>query len=248
MKEFKSEFAHSYGTYSFGYCNYAILEKGDSLSLVYEKGYLPYSGDEKARNVFYMARSARVPLGEFKMSSENRRVAKKFDGMFEREYVPVKHFDTNNEEFLDFCLSYFKKRHGKNAMPEKRLRTILGVGLISDIVVYKKDDVPLAYVFLVQDKHTTHFWFSFYDLSLVHQSLGMWLMIDIAREAQKQKKLYFYLGTVYAEKALYKTNFEKIEYWNGTRWIQDKKKLRARSRGDKSREVLFNDEWKDTFK
>ena len=82
-------------------------------------------------------------------------------------------------------------------------------------------------------------------MSLVRKSLGMWLMVDAARTAKKEGKEYLYLGTVYADKALYKTNFDNIEYWSGEAWIADKKKLRARSRRDKERKVECSDEWKE---
>ena len=73
----------------------------------------------------------------------------------------------------------------------------------------------------------------------------MWLMLDSAREAQKSGKKYFYMGTVYGEKALYKTNFDNIEHWNGHDWIEDKKKLRDLSRSDEKRVFNAIDEWKE---
>jgi len=60
-------------------------------------------------------------------------------------------------------------------MPEERLKTILNHGLITDIVSYNMDNRPAAYIFEVSDEDMTHFWYSFYDLSLIYQSLGMWL-------------------------------------------------------------------------
>lgn len=91
----------------------------------------------------------------------------------------------------------------------------------------------------------SHYWYSFYDLDLVFKSLGLWIMIDSIREAKKEKKDYFYLGTVYGEKALYKTNFDHLEYWNGGKWIADKKSLKIRSRSDQEREFNAIDEWKE---
>ena len=57
-------------------------------------------------------------------------------------------------------------------------------------------------------------------------------MIDAVREAQKSGKKYLYLGTVYGDKALYKTNFKNLEWWNGNEWISDIKKLKALARTD----------------
>jgi len=245
MYTFNSELTHSYKNYSFGYCNYAVREKGDKLSNIYKKGYLPYSGRKNVKDVFYMARSARINLGQFTLNSENRRIAKRFDGSFSRERIPFKKYNYNDNDFLSFCLKYFTERHGPKVMPRERLLAVLESGLISHIILYKTKNKKTAYVFEVSDIAMAHFWFSFYDLELVYKSLGMWLMIDTAREAHKQGKQHLYVGTVYGEKALYKTNFSALEYWDGGKWIADKKKLRARSRKDIEREITCIDEWKE---
>ncbi|MBR9703204.1 arginine-tRNA-protein transferase, partial [Candidatus Woesearchaeota archaeon] len=125
MKEFKSEFSHSYSTYSFGYANYAIRENKDALADIYTRGYLPYTGSPNVKNTLYMARSARVDLKTFSPNSENRRILKKFDGTFERATTPLGEFDYKNKNFLDFCLSFFSERHGPDVTPEQRLLTIL---------------------------------------------------------------------------------------------------------------------------
>lgn len=245
MKKFSSEFTHSYNTYSFGYCNYVQKQPHDRLSDLYEGGYLPYSGADGMKDVFYMARSARIALHNFSLSSENRRIAKKFDGMFVRKEIPIKKFIADRHA-LSFCLSYFKKRHGNRVMPRKRLMTILSSGLLSHVVTYEKNSSPIAYVLEVCDSAMTHFWFSFYDLSLIRQSLGMWLLIDSARVAQERKKKYFYAGTVYGEKGIYKTNFKTVEYWDGTEWVNDISRLKSRSRSDQERVYDATDEWKES--
>lgn len=247
MKEFKSEFAHSYKTYSFGYTNYALKEKGDGFSKIYELGYLPYSGSENIKNTLYMCRSARLNLKKFKLNSENRRISRKFDGEFSKEIIPIEKFKIN-KGFVKFCTDYFEKRHGPNVMPKERLFTIINSGFLTNIIEYKEKGKIVAYVFLANDKKMGHYWYSFYNLDLVFKSLGLWIMIDSIREAKKEKKDYFYLGTVYGEKALYKTNFSNLEYWDGNNWIENRKKLRDKSRSDSEKETNITDEWKENKK
>lgn len=214
------------------------------MSEIYKAGYLPYSGSPEAKNIFYMARSARVPLATFSFSSENRRVAGKFDGAFRRVSTPINKFDIKNKKFLSFCADYFAKRHGSAVMPPDRLNFILESGIISNIVSYEKNRKPAAYIFECSDKRMTHFWYSFYNLDLVHQSLGMWLMLDSVRQAKECGAEYFYVGTVYGEKALYKTAFQNLEYWNGGSWVSDIKKLKTLGRSEKERTVNLIDAWK----
>lgn len=94
--------------------------ENDPLSSVYEQGYLPYSGANDVCDVYYSARSARVRLGDFALSSENRRIAKRFDGRFTKERVAAFAFEPD-EAFWNFCLSYFSEKHGSSAMPKERL-------------------------------------------------------------------------------------------------------------------------------
>jgi arginyl-tRNA--protein-N-Asp/Glu arginylyltransferase len=241
MKRFKSEFAHSYATYSFGYCEYALREH-DTLSELYGAGFLPYTGAE-VKDTLYMARSARVRLDDFELSSENRRILKKFDGSLTRSVTPLAEFN-DDAAFNVFCLEYFKKRHG-NVMPKDRLRAILESGFITDVATYTKDGAIIAYVLLAADDACSHFWFSFYDLSYIRQSLGLWLLLDCARAAKREGKRHYYIGTVYGEKGLYKTNFPALEYWDGSAWRADPKTLRALCKTDTKREFGRADVWKE---
>lgn len=244
MKIFSSEVAHNYDTYTFAYANYAELEAGDHLADIYALGYLPYSGSRGIKNTLYMARSARVLLKEFVITSENRRIAKKFDGRFSKERVPIGEC-TMDETFYDFCLTYFKERHGERAMPRERLEFILHNSFISHIIVYKDGEQIVAYVFEMRDGSAGHYWYSFYELSLVRQSLGLWLMLDCIRDAKDAGLEHYYLGTVYGEKALYKTNFEPLEWWDGEHWSGDVGLLRQRGRSDAPRAVAPMDAWKE---
>ena len=204
---------------------YAEREAGDSLEILYAEGYLPYSGAQGLRDVFYNARSARVMLNEFSITSENRRIAKKFDGQFKKERVPFSQFSPT-EDFYEFCLGYFAQHHGPQAMPRGRLTTILYSGLITSVLIYRSTHTPAAYVLEVEDGMMGHFWFSFYDLSYTKQSLGLWLMLDCIRSAKERGLSNYYLGTVYDESARYKLNFKPLEWWDGNSWSRDTERLK----------------------
>lgn len=243
MNIWHSEYLQNYGTYTFGYGAYASLEEGDSLAAVYEQGFLPYSGTKGVLDTLYMARSARVALPSFEPTSENRRVLKRFDEVFTKSPIDAKDWAAN-PEVLTFCLSYFAGRHNASVMPEERLRCILSHDTKPHGVRYEKDGKLAALTLLAEDPIMTHFWFSFYDLSLVEQSLGMWLMLDAARDAKASGKKHFYLGTVYGEKALYKANFPALSWWDGRTWQDDTATLKLRARTDLTRAAAGADAWK----
>lgn len=214
-------------------------ESGDNLSEVYERGFLPYSASVGVANRFYLARSARIPLSDFSLSSENRRVWKKFENMFS-VVIAAPEIIAHDEAAIAFMLNYFKERHGEDVMSRERLIHILSAELGTTVSIYKdKNKATIAYVIENADSSIGHFWFSFYDLSFVFQSLGMWLMIERVLKAKEEGKTHYYLGTVYGEKALYKTNFNNLEYWNGVSWVSNIAELKSHARTDASRSVVL---------
>lgn len=231
MKIRRNEFGHEYEKYRFGYCEYAELEQGDNPEDFYKNGFLPYSADPLVHNLFYMARSARVVLKTFELSSENRRVAKRFDNVFSTRSLSVNEAESDSR-IREMFLNYFKLRHGKSIMPRERFDTILASLLPLRVIIYEKGKSLVAVVLEVSDKTFGHFWFSAYDLSYAKQSLGMWLMLDAVRSAKAVGKKHYYIGTVYGEKALYKTNLGPLEFWDGSTWSTDLSHLKKLARAE----------------
>lgn len=236
MKITRQEFGHEYQTYRFGYCEYAALEHNDCVADFYERGFLPYSADPAVRGVFYMARSARLVLPQFEYSSENRRVAKRFDDMFSFHPLSIPEAKARGE-IRTLFLDYFRGRHGADVMPAERFDAILATPLPLRILSYEREGALVAAALEVADDTFGHFWFSAYDLSLVQQSLGMWLMLDAARRAKEVGRTHYYIGTVYGEKALYKTNLEPLEFWDGAGWSTDIARLKVLARTE-SKELI----------
>ena len=210
---------------------YIVHDAEEPIEALYEQGYLPYSGTKGLRNIFYSARSARIVLPTFTLSSENRRIAKKFDGTFSKKRIAASDFITD-EPFYSFVLTYFAQRHGTGVMPRTRLELLFTSGLISTVVEYRQNGGIVGYVLEVESGTMRHFWYSAYELSLTKQSLGLWLMLDCIRDAASTGFLTYYLGTVYGAKALYKTNFEPLEWWSGAGWSRDVRELKEKARND----------------
>lgn len=210
---------------------YVEREASDSLEALYNEGYLPYSGTKGLHAIFYSARSARVVLPAFSLTSENRRIAKKFDGQFAKRRIDARAF-VADESFYTFVLTYFAKRHGPDVMPRERLELLLMSGLITTVVEYHKESRVVGYVLEVESGAMRHYWYSAYDVSLTKQSLGLWLMLDCIRDAASAGCTHYYVGTVYGSKALYKTNFEPLQWWTGTQWSSDSNLLKDKARAD----------------
>lgn len=226
-----AEFGHEYESYSFGYTVHGVREETDQLAQVYEQGFLPYSNIGADPNLFYMSRSVRVPVSAYAPSSENRRILKKFDDTFTCRYIEGEELRTSSS-FRSLMLAYFAERHGAQVMPPERLEQILARDLPLRAAVYEKEGSPIAYVLEITEPGFLHYWYSCYDLSYAHASLGMWLMLDAIRRAHAEQREHVYLGTAYGEKGRYKTNIPALEYWDGNAWIADSRQLQTLMKQD----------------
>jgi leucyl-tRNA---protein transferase len=246
MKIFSSELGAEYSTLTFGYTTYAKKEAGDMLGDIYARGFLPYSGSPDSKEMFYMARSARLHLPSFELNSECRRVAKKFDGQYTRNTVSRTDF-TPGEDFFRLWLEYFRRAHGAGVMPRARLEHILDFGIISHIGIYRNERGEVGgYTLEVHEGEMAHDWYQAWEEALDKSSFGMWLLIDIARVAKEKGARYYYPGTVYGANS-YKTNFPNLEYWNGEVWAGDPKNqtLKELLKKDIARTLPLVDRWKE---
>lgn len=217
MRIFHAEFAHDYGTYAFGYQVHAELSPGEDARTAYANGFLPRSNDPEIRNRFYMARSVRIPLPEHRLTSENRRVLRKFDDALSIEHLSREEL-AQDTGFRKLFLSYFDERHGIGIMSAVRLEGILSTPLPLRGVRYCEGGTVVGYAVEVAGDSYLHYWYPVFAPERVHSSLGMWMMLDAARRAKDEEKAHLYLGTAYGAKGRYKMNLEPLEFWDGETW------------------------------
>ncbi|MEM9671273.1 MAG: GNAT family N-acetyltransferase [Cyclobacteriaceae bacterium] len=236
MKILFSEYQSDYSSYTFSYAVYCVKETEKELPEIYDKGFLPYTGDvEWNEDVFYLARSLRVDLSEFKTLSENRRVDRKMEPLEAGMLVqPKSEFDITDPEFLAFCTDYAEERFSSGSMEADRLQYVLSRGLISHIFTFRNTEQVLGYVFAVITDSTLHYWYSFYDTEYMRShSLGKWMMWKVIDWAQTQALDYVYIGTCYREKSLYKVRDHKgTEFFDGADWNTNRDLLKELCRTD----------------
>ena len=225
MRVFHREFGHEYETYEFGYTTYASLEPGETVARAYDAGFLPHSADPSVRDIFYMARSVRVPLASFLLSSENRRILKKFAGQSSCTVLSKKELLADTD-LLSCFLNYFKERHGERVMNEERARGIFSTPHPIRAVRYEHEGSLAGYVLEIADSSCVHYWYSCYAPAYTGSSFGMWLMLDAILRGQKEGRENIYLGTAYGAKGKYKTNFAPLEFWDGSSWNKDTQELK----------------------
>ena len=226
MRYLREESQSDYAGYHFRYTIWGIPESDQDIETLYNEGYLPYSSAEKLLPIYYLCRSVRVDGNLFKLSSENRRVLKKVAeaGIVAeiRKYSGQE--ASQNTLLIQFFVEYFKK-HGENVMSTDRVIRLLNYpGQRVFVTTYSYQGEILGAIISQEVGGVAHYWFSAYSNNYPQVSLGMWLMITFI-QAHADKVTY--LGTAYNPKALYKTNIEQVEYFDGNGWVRDLKKLKG---------------------
>jgi arginine-tRNA-protein transferase len=225
MKLFFSEFNSNYSNYSFAYGVYCFKENQEEQPEIYGMGFLPYSGTAgEGHETFYMARSLRVDLARFEDTSENRRVARKVADLDIRLTVcPKADIDTADPAFREFCLGYTRQRFHGDPMPERQFDFMLRRDTLTHIIRFDIADRPIGYVFAAMEGGTLHYWYAFFDTTLMDSyPLGKWMMWRTISWARENGLEYVYLGTCATRRSLYKVRDHKgLEYFAGDGWSAD---------------------------
>lgn len=234
MKIFRSESFVDYKTYTFNYATYCIKEDKSELPEIYDKGFLPYSNNLDLKvEAYYLARSLRIELSDFKETSENRRVDRKIQELKpDFEVLSIEDFDLKDPEFLSYCFEFANKRFSE-PISMKRLEYIFSAESVSHVFRFNSDGKPVGYVVAIIENSTLHYWFAFFDLENPKYSLGKWMMFSVIRWAYENDLSYVYLGTCYGEKSLYKVrDFKGLAYFDGNQWVKDIKSLKSKCKAD----------------
>jgi hypothetical protein len=223
MKLLFSEARPDYAHYVFPYAIWAFPEASETPADLFAAGFLPSS-----RNLdrFYLCRHVRVRLNQFQLSSENRRILRKGEGVTARlvprgefEFTPVRR---------EFCQRYLQTKFGTAATSAERLDSLFHSPVTSHVLVFADAsgvEVGLATLYLEADR-MAFYYYAFYDLNHANRSLGLFMMTTAVELFAQRGTQHLYLGTCYSESARYKTQFADVEFFNGHRWSDDLEELK----------------------
>ncbi len=248
MKLLFSEHKSDYVNYIFPYAIWAIPEGDETPAMIFARGFLPAS---RELDRFYMTRHIRVDLKKFTRSSENRRILRKGEGI-EFKLLRRDEFDYTNE-WREFCKYYADIKFGKGVMSYQRLDSLFNSKIINHILLFTDtktgNDVGIVTLYL-EEKTLAYYYYSFYDLNYYRRNLGMYMMTSAVDYFSQQGFDFIYLGTCYSRNALYKTQFEGFQFFNGFRWSDNLKELKFMVKRDQKvvdRHLLETDEFLEKF-
>jgi arginyl-tRNA--protein-N-Asp/Glu arginylyltransferase len=249
MKLLFSEATPDYGHYIFPYAIWAFPEPGETPADLFNAGFLPSS---RQLDRFYLCRHIRVWLGKFALSSENRRILRKGEG-FSVKLLPRAEFEFTAAR-REFCQRYADAKFGGGGMSAARLDSLFHSPVTSHVLLFTETatgaEVGIATLYVEGDR-MAFYYYAFYDLTHANRSLGMFMMTMAVRLFADQGCQQLYLGSCYSERALYKTQFAGVEFFNGYRWsanLEELKFLLARhDHGEVRQHLLESEEYRLAF-
>ncbi len=248
MKLLFSEAKADYAHYIFPYAVWAFPEAGETPSDVFGHGFLPSS-----RNLdrFYLCRQVRVALGQFRPSSENRRILRKGQGLA-AALLARRDFDYTPQRRA-FYLAYTDVKFGKGVMSGERLDALFQGTIISHLLVFTdaRSGAEVGTVTLyLEPPAMAYYYYAFYDLAYLSRNLGMFMMTWSVAEFARRGFDFLYLGSCYRQNALYKTQFRGAQFFNGVRWsanLDELKCLVGRSESDPAQHLLEDEAYRRTY-
>jgi arginyl-tRNA--protein-N-Asp/Glu arginylyltransferase len=233
MKLLFSEQTVDYSHYQFSYAIWAVPEAGETPADIFQAGFLPSS---RQLDRFYLCRQIRVALEKFELSSENRRIIRKGEGI-NVELVPREKFDYTAKR-REFFKNYADKKFGEGVMSYERLDSLFSTPIISHLLVFTDSKTGLEIgvaTLYVEGDTLAYYYYAFYDLNYFNRSLGMFMMTSAAELFAGRGLKHLYLGTCYTDRALYKTQFTGVEFFNGFRWSDNLEELKYLLQHDKEK-------------
>ena len=224
MKLIFSEAQSDYSRYLYSYVIWAVPEPDEAPADLFNAGFLPSA---RGLHQFCLCRNVRVDLSKFKPSSENRRILRKGEGIA-MKLVPRAEFDLTPAR-REFYGNYADARYGKGVMPPERLELVFNSPVATHLLVFTdaSTGAELGVAVLYMEAPRLAFYrFSFYDLNHFNRSLGLFMMTSATVHFAQENFAHLYLGTCYSERALYKTQFAGVEFFNGFRWSQNLDELK----------------------
>jgi arginine-tRNA-protein transferase len=196
----------------------------DSIARMYEKGYVL---TRIGKGVMVQTRSVRIKLSDFSLSSENRRILKKTDGLkVESVSLPFQNYDyTIGKIAKDF----YDTKFGTGTMSAQKIKEMLtspDTSNFNALLLYTDAVATVGYAISYQSPELLHYSYPFYDLPKSSKDMGLGMMIRAIELAKLSGLTYMYLGSLQNHAGLYKLQFSGLEWFDGAAWSTDLEKVK----------------------
>ncbi|MEI6887027.1 MAG: GNAT family N-acetyltransferase [bacterium] len=194
----------------------------ENIENYYDKGY---KFTRLAIGNMQQTRSLRVDLSKFELSSENRRVLKKFPSLnISIKELPLSEYDW---KIGKLAKDFYSKKFGENTFSANKVKELLTIkGNFNCILEFNNtNEEVIGYTICFKTSNILHYSYPFYDLAYEKTSLGISMMTQTIEYCKQNGLNYVYLGGVTKPLDQYKLQFSGLEYYENT-WQMDLTKLK----------------------
>ncbi len=212
----------------------------ENIAKMYEHGYV---FTRKGRGVMQQTRSVRIDLDKFELSSENRRILKKTDGL-ELDAITLP-FNTADYDFKlgKLAKDFYDTKFGVGILSAQKIKEMLTdkeKSNFNTLLTYSLSDATnnsientiansstknigfvICYLISQPADGILHYSYPFYDLNESLKDMGMGMMIRAIEYAKSAGIKYIYLGSLQRTGDVYKLQFDGLEWFNGQKWSTD---------------------------
>ena len=195
-----------------------------NVSARYNQGYV---FTRLSKGVMRQTRSLRIDLSKFELSSENRRVLRKIDGLWTTVCgLPLENYTW---EIAKLAKDFYDSKFGKGVFSANKVKELLTDEKKSNFNLLLSYSPPRGYAICYENEGILHYAYPFYNLSAVNGQLsnvGMGMMLRAILYAKESGKQYIYLGSAQRPGDIYKSQFTGLEWFDGKTWKSDLSELK----------------------
>ena len=188
-------------------------------AILYDQGYL---FTRKFKGDMYRSRSVRIVLADFYLSSENKRVLKKTEGLSVSSLqLPLSSYDWKIHKMGK---DFYQNKFQDISFSAAKIRSLINDPEASNFNVlfqYSMADTILGYAISYDNPTLIHYAYPFYDYLNYSNNFGMAMMLKAILFAQEANKQYVYIGSLSRARDVYKLQFKGLQWFDGETWKND---------------------------
>lgn len=172
-------------------------------------------------------RSVRIDLSKFELSSENRRVLKKTEGLeLNSISLPYSDYDW---QIGKLAKDFYDEKFGHGTFSANKIKDLLTeqTSNFNRFFIYTLDGANVGYCIVYENADLLHYSYPFYSRATNINNLGLGMMLRAIIHAQETGKKYIYLGSAQRSTDTYKLQFSGLEWFNGKGWQTDDEVLKS---------------------
>ena len=189
------------------------------INSAYNNGFL---FGRLGRGIMEQTRSVRIDLLKFELSSENRRIIKKTDGLaITNQAIPYHSYDWSIGKLGK---DFYDEKFGEKTFSANKIKELLTDNKKSNfnkLLIYKLQNETVGYAICRETDELLHYCYPFYNLNTNMTNLGLGMMLRAILWAKETNKQYIYLGSAQRPTDTYKLQFEGLEWFDGQQWSDD---------------------------